>query len=134
MDLEAAWTALRIFEDDVGPGHIFKSDAARLLKTSARRIEQVDDGSTARMHVKRGLAEDGQLLDRERPRDRPLRRAHPRYVERLAEVHAVMPNERSAAVPPRGLPGALADPRCRVRLPVSRPSLDHLSVVLLGPG
>ena len=98
-------------------GHVFERDAASLLETGARRVEQVDDRTAAGVYPERLFADDGQLLDRERTRDRPVRRGDPRDVEGHTKIHAEMPDERRPSVSSRCFPGAFIDPRRWVRLP-----------------
>jgi hypothetical protein len=62
VDLKAAGATIRVPKNDVPVRHVLETYGACLLETNARRGEQVDDGSTARMHAECRLADYGELL------------------------------------------------------------------------
>jgi hypothetical protein len=134
VDLEAAWAALRVPEDDVCVLDVLERDATSLLETGTRRVEKVDDWAAPAVHAERLLPENRQLLDRERAGDRPLQGADPWDVERLPKIYAEVPYECSPSVSPSRLRGPFPDPRDWVQLPITLPPLHHLAVVPLGPG
>jgi hypothetical protein len=84
VNLKAARAALGVPEDDMCVGNILQGDAARLLETGARRIEQVDDGPASAVDAECGLPQDSYLLDGERARNWLVQGADPRDVQGLA--------------------------------------------------